>query len=117
MNISRADKPALILVDIQKGFDDIEYWGGERNNTNAEENTAEILQIWIARRLPVFHVQHCSSTLKSPLHETNKGNDFKDIVKPIADEPIIRKNVNSAFIGTNLEEQLDILSIKKLVIV
>ena len=38
MSISRSDKPALILVDIQKGFDNIEYWGGQRNNPDAEEN-------------------------------------------------------------------------------
>ena len=37
MNISKLDKPALILIDIQKGFNDIEYWGGERNNFDAEK--------------------------------------------------------------------------------
>jgi len=51
------------------------------------------------------------------LNEKNEGNEFKDIVKPIADEPIIKKNVNSAFIGTNLKEQLDNAKIFKLVIV
>lgn len=117
MSISRADSPALILVDIQKGFENILYWGGQRNNPGAEENAGELLRIWRMIDLPVFHVQHCSSNPESLLHETNAGNEFMDLVKPAGDEPIIKKNVNSAFIGTNLKEQLDNLKIKKLVIV
>ena len=117
MSISRTDRPALILVDIQKGFDDIEYWGGQRNNPDAEENASELLKLWREHNLPIFHIQHCSSNPESLLHETNAGNDFKDLVKPIGNEPIIKKNVNSAFIGTDLKEQLDNLKITKLVIV
>ncbi len=117
MNISTTDKPALLLIDIQKGFDNIEYWGGQRNNPDAEQNAGELLRLWRNHHLPVFHIQHCSSNPHSLLHETNEGNDFKDIVKPAGNEPIIRKNVNSAFIGTDLKERLDNLKIKKLVIV
>ena len=117
MSISRTDRPALILVDIQKGFDNIEYWGGQRNNPGAEENASELLKLWRKHQLPVFHIKHCSSNPGSLLHETNKGNDFKDLVTPIDSEPIIKKNVNSAFIGTGLEEQLHHLKITKLVIV
>ena len=42
---------------------------------------------------------------------------MKDEIKPIGGEPIIVKNVNSAFIGTDLKERLDKQDIKKLVIV
>ena len=117
MSISKTDRPALILVDIQKGFDNIEYWGGQRNNPDAEENAGELLRLWRKHCLPIFHIKHCSSNLDSLLHEANEGNDFKDMVKPISSEPIIKKNVNSAFIGTDLKEQLDNLKITKLVIV
>ena len=117
MSISRTDRPALILVDIQKGFDNIEYWGGQRNNPHAEENAGELLRLWREHHLPIFHIQHCSSDPKSLLHETNEGNKFKDLVKPFDEEPIIKKNVNSAFIGTDLKAQLDNANITKLVIV
>ncbi|WP_457832140.1 isochorismatase family protein, partial [Staphylococcus aureus] len=53
----------------------------------------------------------------SLLNESHQGNEFKDIVKPTDDEPIVKKNVNSAFIGTDLKEQLDNRKITKLVIV
>lgn len=117
MNISKLDNPALILIDIQKGFDNIQYWGGQRNNPEAENNAAELLKLWRNNKLPVFHIKHCSSIRTSLLNELNAGNEFKDIVKPIEGEPIIKKNVNSAFIGTDLKERLDNLKISKLVIV
>jgi len=117
MDISRTDQPALILVDIQKGFDNIGYWGGQRNNPDAEVKASELLHLWREHHLPIFHIQHCSSDPYSVLHESNEGNNFKDLVRPIGSEPIIKKNVNSAFIGTDLKEQLDNLQISKLVIV
>ena len=117
MNISIADRPALILMDIQKAFDNIAYWGGQRNNVNAEANASELLKIWRDKKLPVFHIKHCSSNPNSLLNETNEGNEFKDIVAPIDGEPIIKKNVSSAFIGTDLKDRLDREKISKLVIV
>jgi nicotinamidase-related amidase len=117
MSISKSDRPALILIDIQKGFDNLEYWGGQRNNLDAENNAGELLNLWRENQLPIFHIQHCSSTPTSLLNETNEGNKFKDIVKPVGGELIIKKNVNSAFIGTDLKERLDNERITKLVIV
>jgi nicotinamidase-related amidase len=91
MSILKSDRPALILIDIQKAFDNLEYWGGQRNNPNAENNAGELLKLWRVNKLPIFHVKHCSSTPTSLLNETNKGNEFKDIVKPISGESIIKK--------------------------
>jgi len=117
MSLKKSDRPALILIDIQKGFDNIEYWGGQRNNPDAELRASELLQTWRTNQLPIFHIQHCSSNPSSLLHESNAGNAFKDLVTPANDEPVIRKNVNSAFIGTDLQAQLDNNKITKLVIV
>lgn len=109
-------RPALILVDIQKGFENVEYWGGQRNNPDAELRASELLKIWRDNGLPVFHVQHCSSITTSLLHETHAGNQFNDLVVPAEGEPIIKKNVNSAFIGTDLQFLLDNANISTLVI-
>jgi nicotinamidase-related amidase len=109
------DQPALILVDIQKGFEDINYWGGHRNNPDAENNAGKLLDFWRLHNLPVLHIKHCSTNPASLLSEGKKGNDFKDIVRPIQGETVIKKNVNSAFIGTDLKEQLDRSGIKILV--
>jgi nicotinamidase-related amidase len=117
MSITKAGKPALILVDIQKGFENIDYWGGQRNNPDAELRASELLKLWRANNLPIFHIQHCSSNPASLLHATNAGNAFNNLVAPIEGEPIIKKNVNSAFIGTDLQTQLDTAKITTLVIV
>jgi len=114
--ITKKDNPALILIDIQKGFDDIEYWGGERNNPDAEQNAGKLLELWRKNGLPVFHVKHCSSNPKSRLAEGQPGNDFNDAVMPLSGEIILKKNVNSAFIGTDLKERLDQAGIRNLVI-
>ncbi len=116
MSISKPGGPALILIDIQKGFANIEYWGGQRNNPDAELRASELLKVWRDSGLPVFHVQHCSSIPTSPLRETHPGNQFNDLVTPIEGEPIIKKNVNSAFIGTDLQAQLDHARITTLVV-
>lgn len=117
MTLTKADKPALILIDIQKGFDDIEYWGGHRNNPNAEIEASKLLNFWRANQLPIIHVKHCSTDPNSRLAEGTEGNDFKDMVSPLAHETIIKKKVNSCFIGTDLKEQLDNADIKKVVLV
>lgn len=36
---------ALILIDVQNGFDDLSHWG-RRNNPKAETVMFELLQLW-----------------------------------------------------------------------
>lgn len=113
----REQNTALILIDIQKGFDEEEYWGGNRNNKDAEEKCTIILSKWRKLNLPVFHIVHSSQNPNSKLHESHSGFEIKDEVKPIDGEPIIKKNVNSAFIETDLKKRLDSQRINKLVII
>ncbi len=117
MKLSKSNNPALLLIDIQKAFENIAYWGRERNNPDAETNMEKLLVFWRAHHLPVFHIKHCSITPTSPLAKGNSGNEFMDFNTPLADEPIIEKDVNSAFIGTNLKEQLEQKNIDTLVII
>lgn len=109
--------PALLLVDIQYGLDELAYYGGERNNPDAEHNAGRLLQYWRQQGWPLFHIKHCSVEPGSPLTEGHPGNEIKDEVKPLPGEPVIKKNVNSAFIGTDLKERLDTQGIRTVVIV
>ncbi|GAB3222870.1 cysteine hydrolase family protein [Spirosoma arcticum] len=115
--MTKQDKPALLLVDIQKGFDDVAYWGGHRNNPEAEANAGKLLAFWRQNDLPRFHIKHCSTNPNSRLVAGKPGNEFQDAVRPTDGETIIQKNTNSAFIGTNLQQQLDAAGIKTVVIV
>jgi len=102
---------ALLLIDVQNHFDDPSL--GRRNNPNAEENMAALLQAWRDTGRPVIHIQHISN----PALPHHPGRDIKEEVAPRPNEPVLVKNVNSAFIGTNLERLLRESGIKSLVIV
>lgn len=117
MSNNGASPPALILIDIQKGLDDIAYWGGERNNPDAEDRMGELLRLWRQQGWPLFHVRHDSTNPSSRLVPGQVGNEFKDVVSPLDGEPVIPKNVNSAFIGTDLRERLDRRGIRRVVLV
>lgn len=106
---------ALVLIDIQRGFDDTAYWG-TRNNPEAEARAAELLAVWRGDGRPLFHVQHCSRNPKSPLHPGQPGFEHKPEVAPRPGESIIGKDVNSALIGTDLEARLRAQDISTLVI-
>ncbi len=105
---------ALVLIDVQTGFDDPTW--GERNQPEAEAHMAQLLGAWRASGAPVFHVRHDSTEPRSTLRPDQPGNAIKPIVEPLPGEPVIPKQVNSAFIGTDLEARLRALRITDLVI-
>lgn len=67
--------------------------------------------------MPIFHITHSSKKPDSLIHKSHSGFQIKDLVKPLSGEPVITKEVNSAFIGTDLKAQLDKQRITHLVIV
>ncbi|MEQ8241380.1 MAG: cysteine hydrolase family protein [Cyclobacteriaceae bacterium] len=110
-------KTALLLIDIQEGLDEPGFYGDERNNLQAEENCAKALQLFRLNKWPIFHVKHNSTNPESPLFAGKPGNKIKALVAPYHDEIMYEKNVNSAFIGTPLEQSLRSEGIDRVVIV
>ena len=66
--------PALVLIDVQRGIDESEHWGGNRNNPEAEQNIALLLEWWRKLKFPVIIVQHCSVSSDSPFRPGHHGN-------------------------------------------
>jgi nicotinamidase-related amidase len=108
-------KTALLVIDVQKGFDD-PCWG-KRNNPDAESYIALLLSEWRKHKLPIIHIRHCSIEPNSPLRPGLPGNEFKDEAQPLPEEKQFSKSVNSAFIGTELEKYLRENDISSLVVV
>ena len=68
-------KNALIVVDMQQGFDDPR--NGPRNNPACEENVQALLESWRSAGQPVVLVRHDSIKQGSPLAPGQSGNDLK----------------------------------------
>ncbi|QHT70100.1 cysteine hydrolase [Rhodocytophaga rosea] len=110
-------KIALLIIDCQKGIDESEYWGGNRNNPEAEKNIEILLQHWRKWQLPLFHIQHLSVNHTSPLLPGQPGNEIKEFARPLPGEIIIQKTgVTSAFVHTPLQSILAEQGIQTLVI-
>ncbi|MGW3139325.1 cysteine hydrolase family protein [Streptomyces sp. NPDC001139] len=99
-----AKNAALVVVDVQKGFDEAGFWG-PRNNPGADDNIAALIDIWQSTGRPVVFVRHDSSKPESPLRPGYEGNDLKEYVEErrgrgTGPELFLTKSVNSAFLGT-----------------
>lgn len=95
----------LILIDVQRAFDDADRWG-PRNNPEAEANIARLLTAWRGTGRPVIHVHHRNTVPGKQFSPDQPGFKPKAEATPIPSEPVIYKSVNSAFIGTDLEARL-----------
>lgn len=66
----------------------------------------------------IVHIGHESENPKSPLHPDSPGVAFQEYARPEGPaEPIFSKTVNSAFIGTTLEQTLRGHEIRRLYVV
>lgn len=88
---------ALVVVDVQRAFDDAAFWG-RRNNPTCEANVAKLIADFRERGEPVVFVRHDSLEEGSPLSPDHPGNAFKP---EVTGEPdlLVTKHVNSSFIG------------------
>jgi nicotinamidase-related amidase len=91
------ESTALLVVDVQRAFEDAGHWG-RRNNPDCEANVAALVAAWRQADRPVVFVRHDSVDERSPLRPGEPGN----ALRPELDgEPdlLVTKHVNSAFHG------------------
>jgi nicotinamidase-related amidase len=98
MALPDLDRLALLLVDVQQGFDDATYWG-PRNNPACEANIAALLASWREHGRRVVFARHDSDEDGSPLRPGQPGNDLKPILDGEPDL-LVSKLVNSCFHGS-----------------
>jgi nicotinamidase-related amidase len=110
---------ALLLVDVQKGVNEVKYYGGpsgKRNNHSAEENMRCLLAEWRRLGKRVAFTRHNSREINSPLKlELETGNQIEGLGINGPDI-VVEKDVNSGFIGTSLELELRRSGINRLVV-
>jgi nicotinamidase-related amidase len=111
-----SSRTALIVVDVQRAFDQWEAAGKRRNNPHAVARIVDLLTAFRDRAAPIFHIRHQGTRPNSSFLPEATGFAVKDEAREIAGEPVIVKRVNSAFIGTDLETRLRAAGIGTLVI-
>ena len=107
------DRAVLLPIDMQQAFD-CSPWPC-RWNEEVDANGLALLEAWRSAARPIIHVRHDSLEPGSTLASGTPGNAFRPGFGPNRDEPLITKNVNSAFIGTDLDERLRKLGAKHVV--
>jgi nicotinamidase-related amidase len=98
VTLAEVDSLALVVVDVQRGFDDADYWG-PRSNPACEGNIASLLSAWRTLGRPVVFTRHDSTQSDSPLRPGQAGNHFKSVLD-VEPDLLVTKSVNSCFHGT-----------------
>jgi nicotinamidase-related amidase len=112
----QATQTALIVVDVQRAFDEWEAKGKRRNNPDAVARIADLLAAFRDHHTPIFHIRHEGTRPTSSFLPGGTGYPVKDEAHERNGEPVIVKRVNSAFIGTDLESRLRAAGIRRVVI-
>ncbi len=116
MSQQSSPRTALIVIDVQRAFDQWEAAGRRRNNPHAVVRIVDLLEAFRKRQMPVFHIRHEGTRPGSSFLPDGPGYPVKDEASEIDGEPVIVKRVNSAFIGTDLESRLRAARIATLLI-
>lgn len=110
-----SEAPALVVVDAQRGFADLDFWG-RRNNPDAEDNIEALVRHWQAQGWPIVVVVHASGNPGSPLHPSKEGHQLLPFLDGVGDV-LVTKSVNSSFHGEpNLDEWLSLRGLTQVVI-
>jgi nicotinamidase-related amidase len=107
--------PCLIIIDMQQGM--ANSAAGSRNNPQAEDNIAQLLQAWRAAQGQVVHVRHISRSPTSFFAPGQSGAEFQPALQPLPHEHVVEKNVPDAFINSALERWLRVRGLDRVVLV
>ncbi len=106
--------PALLIIDMQQGIQRLDR---PRNNPEAEQRIADLLERWRQAGWPLAHIRHISREPGSVFAPGQDGALFQAELAPLPTEQVFEKNVTDAFTHSNLERWLHVRGIRALVIV
>lgn len=89
---------ALVVVDVQSGFDDPAW--GRRNNPGCDANIDRLVRAFAESGRPLVYVRHDSRDPSSPLHPCSPGNALKPYLLEHRPALLVTKSVNSSFHGS-----------------
>ncbi len=111
-----SDKAVLVVIDAQRAFEAWEARGRHRNKPRAVERIATLLEAFRAVHRPIIHIRHANRAEGSDFHPDGALFAPIEMAREQPGEAVIVKAVNSAFIGTDLEQRLRDAGIKQVLI-
>ena len=112
-------RTALLLIDVQRGVNELSHWGGptgRRNNPEAERRMRELLGAFRERGFPIAFTRHDSREDASPLKLSLPGGAQLDGLETADGDIVVVKDVNSAFVGTSMEVRLRRAGVDRLLV-
>jgi nicotinamidase-related amidase len=108
---------ALVVVDVQRGFDWSLVWG-QGHNSHVEENVLALCDMWETTGRPLVCVRHTANRAASPFAAWSPGRKLKAGLVRVRFNVTVDKTVNSAFLGApDLHEWLAARSVSQIVVV
>jgi nicotinamidase-related amidase len=112
-NPAPIEQSALLVIDIQDSFKLGPRWE-RRSNPGFEANVTRLIESWRAAGLPVIFFLH---TDPDPGFERDSPLvRIMDFLAPREGEPVLLKDTRNAFTSTDLQERLNALGVKRVVI-
>lgn len=110
---AKLGESALIMIDCQNTYREgiMQLEGVEQALLNANQ----LLRRAREAGIPVFHIQH-DAGVGSPYDVTAENGQIADIVAPVTGEPVIVKNFPDSFSSTDLDDQLNAIECKNLIL-
>ena len=110
-----AKQTAVIVIDIQN-----EYFPGGKmpipDGMKALQNSKRIVEFAHKNGMPVFFVQHLGAADGPLFAKGSRFAEFHKDLQPGKNDRVISKATPSSFVGTDLQQQLDALGIKQLIV-
>ncbi|HUP67024.1 MAG TPA: cysteine hydrolase family protein [Sphingomicrobium sp.] len=113
MNDIDLDRAVLLPIDMQQAFDRAPW--PRRWNHEVDANGLALIGAWRSAGRQIIHVRHDSVQPDSTLAPGTPGNEFRPGFGPVDGEALVTKTVNSAFIGTDLDQRLKQLGARRVV--
>lgn len=107
----------LLVIGMQMQMAERIASGRQRCNPHAEDHVADLLALFRAKGLPVFHVWHHDTDLSSTYRRGLKGADPMPCALPIEGEEVLWKSGSSGFSRTGLDPAMRRKGVRRVVIV
>lgn len=107
---------ALIIIDVQNDY----FEGGRNELVNVNEatlNIKKLIQVFRANGEPIIYIQHINTSPNASFFiKGTDGTKISDLIAPLSTDIIVEKHYPNSFLKTTLQEHLNKLGVKKLVI-